>query len=525
MRKPELVHGLLEHSAKRTPDQPFLIHDGVATTYAEADARANQLASVLAGQGLSPGERVALLAQNSAFYVEAYFAIQKAGGIAVPLNTAIDSGSAAEVLDACGAQIFLVDPRYEKIAAAAALRCDSVRLLGVGGEPREGNFDDGLSCLDIAAAALTESAKPILVDRRENDCTNIVFTSGSTGRPRGAMLSHLNIVSNAKSIVSYLGLGPDDRVLQVLPFHYVYGQSLLITHALVGGTVVIENRFMYPKVALDTLEATGCTGFSGVPSSFAILLNRSDIAKRKLATLRYVTAAGGAMNAALTRRLIAALPRQQIFIMYGATEAAARLSFLPPADLPGKIGSIGKAIPGVDLRVLTRDDQEAAVGEVGEIVARGSNIMSGYWHDDEATADVLHDQGYRTGDLAYRDEDGFLFVVGRKRDFIKVGANRVSAREVEEIISELPDVHEAAVVGVADDMLGERICAFVVLRRESAMSVKMMAKSLRSKLPPYKVPSQILICEDLPMNESGKINKRLLASLAVSEAKKPAVDE
>jgi long-chain acyl-CoA synthetase len=231
------------------------------------------------------------------------------------------------------------------------------------------------------------------------------------------------------------------------------------------------------------------------------------------------------MSPALTRRLMAALPDRQIFIMYGATEASARLSYLSPEDLPRKIGSIGKAIPGVELRVLDKDNQETAIGEQGEIVARGSNIMSGYWGDKEATAEVLCDQGYRTGDLAYRDKDGFLFVVGRKRDFIKVGANRVSAREVEEIISEISGVHEVAVVGVADDVLGERICAFVVLREESGVSVNMMTKTLRSKLPPYKVPSQILIRGGLPMNESGKINKRLLASFAASEAKHPDVHE
>ncbi|MGI9264481.1 MAG: class I adenylate-forming enzyme family protein [Gammaproteobacteria bacterium] len=517
MRQPELVHELLERSAVRTPDQPFLIQDGSVTTYGEVESHANQLARVLIGQGLSPGDRVALLAQNSAFYVEAYFAIQKAGGIVVPLNTATNARSAAEILDVCRARMLLVDQRHQKTAVEAASCCRSVFFLGIGGDLPDPETGSGTVCLDVISARDIESKSPVQIERDEKDCTNIIFTSGSTGKPRGAMLSHLNIVSNAISIVDYLRLGPDDRVLQVLPFFYVYGQSLLTTHALVGGTIVIENRFMYPKVALDTLEETRCTGFSGVPSSFAILLDRSDFAERELPALRYVTAAGGAMNSALTRRLMAAMPERQIFIMYGATEASARLSYLPPRDLPGKPNSIGKAIPGVELSVVTAEGREAEAGEEGEIVARGSNIMSGYWEDEEATAEVLNGKALSTGDLAYRDEDGFLYVVGRKRDFIKAGANRVSAREVEEVIAEIPDIHEVAVVGVADDVLGERICAFVVLREGSEVSVGMLTKSLRSKLPPYKMPSQIFIRDDLPMNESGKIDKRRLARFVANE--------
>ena len=216
------------------------------------------------------------------------------------------------------------------------------------------------------------------------------------------------------------------------------------------------------------------------------------------------------MSPELTRRLMEALPGKQIFIMYGATEASARLSFLSPEELPRKIGSIGKAIPNVELRVLRSDGSQAETGEHGEIVARGSNIMSGYWGDPEATAEALDEHGYHTGDIAYRDEEGFFFVVGRKKDFIKAGAHRISAKEIEETILESREVHEVAVIGIPDEILGERICAVVVPRDDRELDTAALEKTLKAKLPAYKVPSEFRLRDDLPKNESGKIMKALL---------------
>jgi acyl-CoA synthetase (AMP-forming)/AMP-acid ligase II len=509
----ELIHDLLERSAQTNAEKPFLIQDGVRTSYGDVEHRSNQLARALVGQGLSQGDRVALLAANSAFYVEAYFGILKAGGIVVPINTSINAPAVSQIMATCDVRVVLADNRHEKTAAEAASTSRVVDVLAVAGISQQLESSSRVRFVDLANVCPSEPSQPYRTEIQPRDYANIIFTSGSTGQPRGAALSHRNIVSNARSIVEYLSLRAEDRVLQVLPFHYVYGQSLLITHALVGGTIVIENRFMYPKVALDTLEETACTGFSGVPSSFAILLNRSDFAKREFPSLRYVTAAGGAMSPALTRRLIAALPGKELFIMYGATEASARLSFLSPADLPRKIGSIGKAIRGVELRVLGKDNREAAPGEIGEIVANGPNIMSGYWGDKMATEEVRDVHGYHTGDLAYRDEEGFLFIVGRIRDFIKVGAHRVPAKEVEEAIAEMPDVHEVAVVGRKDDILGEVICAFVVRIDSSAIDADQLKKLLRKRLPLYKVPTHITFVEDLPRSAAGKVLKQKLSGL------------
>jgi acyl-CoA synthetase (AMP-forming)/AMP-acid ligase II len=321
-------------------------------------------------------------------------------------------------------------------------------------------------------------------------------------------------MSNTRSIVEYLELTSSDRVLAVLPFFYVYGKSLLNTHIAVGGSVIIENRFLFPQLAVDALERDGATGFAGVPSTFAILLEKTNFAKRGFPALRYVTQAGGAMAPALIRRLIDALPGKRVFVMYGATEAAARLSYVPPEALAGKIGSVGRAIPNVELRLLKEDGAPAATGEVGEIVARGSNVMEGYWNDPEETAQVLDRDGYHTGDLAVADADGFLRIVGRKREMIKSGAHRIAPKEIEETILEHASVLEAAVIGVPDAVLGESIRAFIVAREGLAIDPDGIAAFCRERLASYKVPQRFELRDALPKNAAGKIMKdRLRASL------------
>jgi len=510
VRSPYLVHHFLSHAAQERPDSPFLVHEGRTTSYGEIEAASNRLARALLSNGLARGDRVGLSARNSRFYVECYYAILKAGGIAVPLNAGDDGAALARSLRSCEARMLIAGSRVEQAANDAIAAGTSLELLALQtGEAIPASLSGVrvLACDDACAAESAEPpAGPPLTDL---DVASIIFTSGSTGTPLGATLSHLNIVSNTRSIVEYLGLTAADRMLAVLPFHYVYGKSLLNTHAAAGATVVIENRFLYPNTALDSLENEACTGLAGVPSTFAILVNRSNLADRELPQLRYVTQAGGPMSPELTRRLMEAIPGKRVVVMYGATEASARLSYLDPDELPRKIGSIGKAIPNVELRVLREDGSKAEVGEVGEIVARGSNIMSGYWGNPEATAEVLDEHGYHTGDLARRDEEGFFYIAGRKRDFIKAGAHRISALEIEHAIAELPEIHEVAVIGVPDEILGEKIKAFVVFREGFEADPLALEKTLKKKLA-HKAPTEIEIRDDLPKSAAGKIMKQAL---------------
>ena len=510
-----LVHDLLTRSAQRRPESLLVVDGGHPATYGAIDERASRVASVLADQGIRRGDRVGLIADNSRDYLDAYFGILRAGGIVVSLSTALDAGSHGSLLKDCGARGLICGPRQGRTMTSLAELPGLEFILGP--VPEAGGHRAGpppCRLVDVTAATSAAGARPPDVRIADSDRAAIVYTSGSTGRPRGAVLRHANIVANTRSIVTYLELTAEDRVFVVLPFHYVYGMSLLNTHVAVGGRLVIENRFLYPQNALDHLEREEATGLAGVPSTFAILLNKSNLAARSLPSLRYVTQAGGAMAPELTRRLIAALPGKRIFIMYGATEAAARLSYLDPAELPRKLGSIGKAIPDVELRVLRDDGTEAGVGETGEIVARGPNIMEGYWNDPGETAEVLDARGYHTGDLGRRDDEGFLYVVGRKREMIKSGAHRISPKEIEEVLVEHPAVDEAAVIGRPDEILGEAIVAFVTLRPAAEeVASDSMLDWCRRRLPPYKVPERIRVLSEFPRNASGKIDKPGLSAL------------
>jgi acyl-CoA synthetase (AMP-forming)/AMP-acid ligase II len=489
-----LVHEFLEESAQRRPEGLAIIHGVERLTYGELDRRADALASGLIEKGVRPGDRVGLLAQNSTFYAEAYYGILKTGGVVVALNAAAEVDGIVECLADCDASAVVAGPRFDRVLAAASPRLPSLRHVVAADEARAFALRSGRPGVAMAPDARAA----------------IIYTSGSTGRPRGVVLRHENIVANTRSIVSYLELCETDRVLAVLPFHYVYGKSLLNTHVAVGGTVIVENRFLFPQVALDTLERERATGFAGVPSNFAILLNRTNLAERELPTLRYVTQAGGPMAPELTRRLIAALPGKRVFVMYGATEASARLTYVPPDDLPRKIGSVGRAIPGVTIEVLREDGRRAATGEIGEVVAAGPNIMEGYWNDPAETAVVLDAAGYHTGDLGWLDEDGFLWLAGRAREQIKSGAHRIHPKEIEEVILEHPAVHEAAVVGVPDETLGEAIHAFVVLREGASADADTLLAYCRAHLPAYKVPKVVAFRHELPKGPTGKVQKRAL---------------
>ena len=464
---------------------------------------------------------MALLIENSAEYVASYYAVLKAGGTTVALNTENTAEDIGYIIRDCGVRFLIAshrtaskafmsppaDPSLPPPAPDAALECiflwngPAAGLQSWHGRPV------------IALPEASEGCPGDDPDIRiiDLDVASIVYTSGSTGKPRGAVLSHLNIVSNTRSIVDYLALTAEDRVLAVLPFYYIYGKSLLNTHFFVGGSVVVDNRFLYPNVVLQTMREQEATGFAGVPSTFTILLNRSNLKALKFPKLRYVTQAGGAMAPAVQKEVSEAFAPARLFVMYGATEASARLSYLDPADLPRKWGSIGKAIANVELFVADERGHPLPAGAEGEIAARGSNLMSGYWNHPEETAKVLRNGLYYTGDIGRMDEEGFLFVVGRTKDMIKIGGNRVSAKEIEEALLEHPEVVEAAVIGVPDEVLGEAPKAFIVIKKEASEKlVEALPAFLQKHLAVYKVPKLYEIREALPKNESGKVLKQKL---------------
>jgi long-chain acyl-CoA synthetase len=359
--------------------------------------------------------------------------------------------------------------------------------------------------------------EPVSAGITDADLAAIIYTSGSTGEPRGVMLTHRNFVANARSIVSYLWLTAADRVMCVLPFHYVYGLSLLHTHLMVGGSLVIENRAGYPNVVLAGMQQHEVTGFAGVPSTFTLMLHRSNIAEAQLPHLRYVTQAGGGLPPARITEWLERGPKADFYVMYGATEAAARLAYLPPADLPRKLGSIGRPIPEVEIAVITESGEQAKPGQVGELVARGPNISPGYWNRPEETSLRFGPMGYRTGDLGYADEEGYLFLVGRQHDMIKVGAHRVGMKEIEDVLNQHPAVSEAAVVAAPHHLLGEVPLAFVVLKERQVDAQSTLRAFCADRLALYKVPYRVVVKDQLPvLPGSGKLDRTSLRSAAAA---------
>lgn len=481
-------------------------------TYRELGAVTQSVAFYLHSVGGQKGDRVLLLSDNSFFWVAAYLGTLRAGLVSVPLSLDILAQDLEYILVSTESHIAFLQSR---VAAKYRTCLTDIHVV----------TDRDMDAMPSVASQTTFADLQLLGDGRQesedpvepDDLAALMFTSGSTGRPRGVMISHANIMANTESIIQYLVLSAADRIMTVLPFHYCFGASLLHTHLRVSGTLVLENRFLYPEKVLQRMNDSQCTGFAGVPSHFQILLRNSSLKEKRLPHLRYVQQAGGHLSPNFVRELHNALPGTLIFVMYGQTEATARLSYLPPSCLETKMGSIGKGIPGVTLHVVNDLGAPVRPGEVGEIMAKGENIAQGYWRAPEESALVFRDGLLYTGDLATVDEDGFIYVKDRARDFLKCAGTRVSSRQIEDLLLEFEDVMEAAVIGMPDDILGEAVIAFIVPRsHHHAGVVEHLHSFCKLRMPPQLVPKQIVGLETLPKNSAGKVLKQQLKLLSQS---------
>ncbi len=509
-------------SSELHPERIAVVDENRSITYRELSAAAARLAEHLRGFQLSNGSRIALLMENSVEYTIAYFAVLQSDYVVVPLDTSISGESLRYILENCGVKILIAQSRFRrKLKELFDQRC-TVELLLSDSSLNLGELAPPIAVYDQFMAI--ESYKPsfaaptlpadeelsIVRNGKRHDLAAIFYTSGSTGSSKGVMLSHLNLISNTLATVEYLRLTKEDRTLVILPFYYIYGNSLLLTAIACGACLVIDNRFMYPETVLNTLEEQKCTGFSGVPSNFMILLGKSTLASRKLPHLRYFTQAGGAMAPEVIRSLVQAFPDKEVFIMYGQTEAAPRVTYLPPPRLTDKLGSIGIPLSGIQVKIMDDQGQELPPGATGELVVAGDNVMMGYWRQPNEEREVLRDGQLCTGDLGYKDADGFLYIVGRKKEIIKAGGNRVSVKEVEECLLSNSKVLEACVVGVPDPFLGEAIKAVIVLKPGAHSDEREMLLHCRKALADFKVPKTINVVDSLPKYQSGKVNRPLL---------------
>jgi acyl-CoA synthetase (AMP-forming)/AMP-acid ligase II len=493
---PATLDRLLARAAEVWPGQVALVTEaGKVTTYTELASLAASMARGIRRR-VPAGSNVGILARNSPESVAAYFAVHAAGCVVVWLNHSQDPSALAPVA---------ADAELELLVSERAFAGRAARIL-------PGRHT---TLTDIVEPG--ESGDLMVSGRNAVELASIVYTSGSTDRPLGVMLSHRNLLSNTASIAEYLQLGPSDTAFCVLPFYYIYGLSVLLTHVAVGATVVIENGFLYPQTAVDAMEASAATGFAGVSTHYAVLLAQTNFASRELPYLRYLTHAGDKMPPTMAERLGKLFPRKRLFLMYGQTEAAPRLAYLDPGKVLQKPGSTGSAVPGVSLRVVDEEGREVGSGVEGEIEASGLNIMMGYWKRPEETAIALRDGWLRTGDLGYRDADGDLYIVGRRKAFLKVGGHRVSPHEIESVTDGFRGVGRSVAVGVPDPVLGQHIRVFLTESSPGAIDLGELAAHYRKRLPSYKVPSEAVVLPVLPLNEQGKIDRRRLESIEPQE--------
>lgn len=410
----------------------------------------------------------------------------KSGNICIPLNPAIEQGNVDFIINKTKSEFgFISELAKKKLEVSISFFTESQLETILKSQPLRDSFKN---------------------DFDGNQIAEIIFTSGSTATPKGVMLTHNNIIANTDSIIQYLNLNENDKIMVVLPFFYCYGLSLLHTHIRVGGQLVLNNSFIFLASTIKNLNDYQCTGFAGVPSHFQILLRKTELFKEtEFPYLRYVTQAGGKLQNVFIKEFAELFPSILFFVMYGQTEATARLSYLPPDMLKAKMGSLGKGIPGVELRVVNNSGNSIMPGKTGEIIAKGKNVMLGYFDDPKESARTIRKGWLYTGDLATIDEDGFIFLTARKKEIIKVGGKRISPKEIEGVICMIPGVIDCTVKAVEDEILTETIKATIVISEGvNNINEEIIRTFCSTKLSYYKIPTLIEIKKELSISATGK---------------------
>ncbi len=516
-----LVHELVTQGERRSNDGTALIHGGATASYGELQDLVLSAATGLLRVGLGAGDRVGVYLNKRFETVAAYLGTSRAGGVFVPINNVLKPVQVLHILDDCDVAILVTTHAQATGMERELAQCRSLKCLVL--------VDGGESVPEIAELrtvswrdVIDTGASPLKTSRRiDNDVASILYTSGSTGRPKGVVLSHRNMVNGAISVSSYLENTPEDRILSVLPWSFDAGFSQLTTGLASGASVVLMD-YLLPRDVVRAAARQGATGLTGVPPLWNQLA-KLDWPEEAVASLRYIANTGGAMPTATLDILREKLPGTKPFLMYGLTEAF-RSTYLPPEELDRRPTSIGKAIPDAEILVVRDDGSECAPGEPGELVHRGALVALGYWNDPERTAERFKPAPVQrrelpfpeiavwSGDTVVKDEEGFLYFVGRKDDMIKSSGYRISPTEVEEVVYGTGLVNECAALGVPHRELGQAVVVAAHGKSADDESRDGILAACRAALPNFMVPSAIVWQESLPRNPNGKIDRKRLAS-------------
>jgi long-chain acyl-CoA synthetase len=505
------IEQFLEHSAQRAPEKLALVCGETRLTYAQVENACSRLAYGLRTLGVRRGDRVLIYLDNSVEAVLAVFAILRVGGVFVIINPSTKSEKLSFLLNDCRPRVLITHTRRRQIVDEISDRIPHVEAIAFVGQ---------------LPAATTHGAKQVVGfnSLMENDgvaagpplrtidldLAALVYTSGSTGEPKGAMLSHVNMVSASTSITTYLQNTPDDRIYSVLPLSFDYGLYQVLMAFQVGATVILDRSFTYPHTVLQKIVDEQVTGFPVVPTIAAILF-QADLRQYELSSLRYITSTGAELQPDSIRQIRSLLPKVSLYSMYGLTECK-RVSFLPPDEVDRRPTSVGKGMPNEEVWIVDEAGNRLGAG-IGELVVRGSNVMEGYWEQPEETSKVLKpgplpgQKILHTGDVFRADDEGYLYFVRRKDDIIKTRGEKVSPREVERVLCDLPGIAQAAVVGIPDPILGQAIKAVLTRSNGARVSELDVLRHAASRLEDLMVPTIVEFREALPLTSNGKVDK------------------
>lgn len=507
-----LVQEFLEHSAERTPDKVALVCGDDRLTYAEIDTRANRLAQALLERGFQRGERAVLFLPNSMELVIGIFGILKAGGVFVIVHPSTKPEKLEYILQNCGARILFAETQQNALCRTLLAKIPSLKLAILS------NFPTGelmpKDILILPGILKRYPAERPWINNIDLDLACLIYTSGSTGEPKGVMSDHSNVDFATSSIIQYLENTPDDIVINTLPLSFDYGLYQLLMTMKFGGRLVLERWFAFPAVILNRIGVEKVTGFPGVPTVFALLL-QMDLKRFNLSSLRYITNTAAALPPNHVDAIREAFPGVRMYSMYGLTETK-RTLYLPPEELEHRPASVGIPIPGTEAWLVDEQDRKVGAGDIGELVVRGRHVMRGYWNDPAASAERFRPgeiPGERlcyTGDLFRMDNEGYFYFVARKDDIIKCRGEKVSPREIENVLYRMPGVREAAVIGVPDPVMGQSIKAFVAVN-DPKITEGDLIRHCRLHLEDLLMPQQVVILPGLPKTDSGKISKKDLA--------------
>ena len=521
MNYPVLLHDYFDNSVSNHPHKEALIYGDKRYTYKEVYNQANMVADCMIDLGLNARDRVVIYMDNVPEVIISMYATLKAGGVFAIINSATRARKLSYIIQDCEPKIIIADMAKEETVGQALKQSEvSPVVIWVGKEIKSSLTNDSISRIHWNAIINPDSFEQKRYDfstRRvlDVDLAALIYTSGSTGDPKGVMEPHFNIISAARSISEYLRNTPDDIILNTLPLSFDYGLYQVIMTFMFGGTLVLEKTFIFLSRILTLIDKEKVTGFPIVPTIVAMIFKTIDIKSFEFKSLRYITNTGSAFPVEHIRKLREILPGVQIFSMFGLTECK-RISYLPPEYIDSKPSSVGKAMPNSEVFVVDENEKPVNKGETGQLVVRGSNVMKGYWKAPELTARTFRKGlGYNenllfTGDFFKMDDEGFLYFLGRKDDMIKSRGERISAKEIENTIAQIEGVMECAVIGVADEILGQAIKAYVALFPSVTMDKKDITSYCVQNLESYSVPKYVEIISELPKTPHGKIDKKAL---------------